>query len=271
MVKSKLFETQGALLSKPLNASKNEMLLLHGTKPNHLYNILFEGLDPHLSEDGIFGKGSYLAEDAAKVDQYLTKDPEWKGHAPGHELCALHKKLYDRNVKHATDVYYALVCRTALGELAVTKDGTTCVESGKAIFEDRRRKTLKQGKTSILAELGKKIRRFREFVVLDPAALSIEFLVALKRVRHYCDCGQTAVQRTVTNGLPENFGRDILFCPLGRADGCGFIHMLPQCYCGRAAEVADKRNGEKYFRCGKRCCGFKDWNFPGQSKRSRRG
>ncbi|CAK9097318.1 unnamed protein product [Durusdinium trenchii] len=252
MVKSKLFETQGALLSKPLNASKNEMLLLHGTKPNHLYNILFEGLDPHLSEDGIFGKGSYLAEDAAKVDQYLTKDPEWKGHAPGHELCALHKKLYDRNVKHATDVYYALVCRTALGELAVTKDGTTCVESGKAIFEDRRRKTLKQGKTSILAELGKKIRRFREFVVLDPAALSIEFLVALKRVRHYCDCGQTAVQRTVTNGLPENFGRDILFCPLGRADGCGFIHMLPQCYCGRAAEVADKRNGEKYFRCGKR-------------------
>eukprot|EP00435_Cladocopium_sp_Y103_P010788 s3559_g2.t2 len=269
MVQSKLSEMQDALLP-PLEAGKNEMLLLHGTKPQHLYNILFEGLDPHLSMDGLFGKGSYLAEDAAKVDQYLTKDPVWKGHAPEHELHSLHKKLYERGVKHANDVYYALVCRAALGEMVVTQDGETAV-TGENIFKDPSRSALKGGKFSILAEVGKKVKRFREFVVFDPAALNIDFLVALKRVRHYCDCGQAAVQRTVTNGRPENFGRDILFCPGKASGGCGFIHMLPSCYCGRSAEVGRKKNGDRYFRCGSKrdFCDFKDWNGPPQSKRLR--
>ena len=49
-----------------------------------------EGLDPHLSKGGLFGKGTYLAEDAAKIDQYLKQDPEWRGNKPDHEL----QKLY---------------------------------------------------------------------------------------------------------------------------------------------------------------------------------
>ena len=95
------------------------------------------------------------------------------------------------------------------------------------------------------------------FVIFDPAALRIDFLAALKRVRHYCDCGQAAVRRTVTHGQPENFGREILFCGEKK---CRFIHMLPQCYCGRAAGVGTKMNGEKYFRCGSKrdFCDFKD-------------
>ena len=263
-MQSKLSGMQDALLSRlsrPLEAGKNEMLLLHGTKPEHLHNILFEGLDPHLSMDGLFGKGTYLAEDAAKVDQYLTKDPAWKGNVPEHDLYALHKKLYERGVKHANEVYYALVCRAALGEMVVTQDGATAV-TGQKIFKDQSRSALKGGKVSILAEVGKKVKRFREFVVFDPAALNIDFLVALKRVRHYCDCGQAAVQRTVTNGKPENFGRDILFCPLGNASGggCKFIQMLPVCYCGRSAEVQYKKNGDRYFRCGSKrnFCEFKE-------------
>ena len=235
------------------------MLLLHGTKPSHLYDILFEGLDPHLSLDGLFGKGTYLAEDAAKIDQYLTKDPAWKGNLPDHELHLLHKKLYERGVKHAGDVFYALVCRVALGEPVVTEDGTTG-RDGEKIFQ-KSRSTLKGGKTSLVAELGDKLRRFREFVIFDPAALSINYLVALKRVRHYCDCGQTAAHRTVVNGRPENFGREILRCPQSAEDGgCKFFQMLPQCYCGRSAEVAEKRNGEKYYRCGAKrgFCDFKD-------------
>ena len=59
------------------------------------HGILFEGLDPHLSKDGLFGKGTYLAEDAAKIDQYLKQDLEWRGNKPDHEL----QKLYEVGVK----------------------------------------------------------------------------------------------------------------------------------------------------------------------------
>ena len=53
----------------------------------------------------------------AKIDQYLKQDPEWKGCKPDHEL----QKLSEVCVKHATHIYYALVCRTALGAAASTK------------------------------------------------------------------------------------------------------------------------------------------------------
>ena len=92
-----------------------DLLLLHGTKPGNIYDILFKGLDPGLCSDGLFGKGVYLAEDAAKIDQYITKDPTWKGNDPEHELHRLRKKLYQRHVKHGQDVFYALVCRVCQG------------------------------------------------------------------------------------------------------------------------------------------------------------
>ena len=63
-----LLQEEAARL-EPLSEGVNEALLLHGTKPEHLYSLLFEGLDPHLASEGLFGKGSYFAEDAAKVDQ----------------------------------------------------------------------------------------------------------------------------------------------------------------------------------------------------------
>ena len=52
----------------------NEALLLHGTKPQHLHSLLFDGLDPQVSSDGLFGRGVYFAEDAAKIDQYVGVD-----------------------------------------------------------------------------------------------------------------------------------------------------------------------------------------------------
>ena len=42
---------------EPLAEGVNEALLLHGTKPEHLHSLLFEGLDPHLASEGLFGKG----------------------------------------------------------------------------------------------------------------------------------------------------------------------------------------------------------------------
>ena len=61
------------------------------SRPKH--GILFEGL--HLSKDGLFGKGAFLAEDAAKIDQYLKQDLEWRGNKPDHEL----QKLDEVGVK----------------------------------------------------------------------------------------------------------------------------------------------------------------------------
>ena len=100
--------TDGKLLLK-LHPADFQM-----SRPRH--GILFEGLGPHLSKDGLFGKGTYLPEDAAKIDQYLKQDLEWRGNKPVHEL----QKLYEVGVKHTTHVYYALVCRTALGVAAIT-------------------------------------------------------------------------------------------------------------------------------------------------------
>ena len=114
------------------------------SRPRH--GILFEGLDPHLSKDGLFGKGTYLAEDAAKIDQYLKQDTEWRGNKPDHELHNLHKKLYEVGVKHAAHVYYALVCRAALGAAAITKDGKTCAKTKERIFVDGGNEALRHGR-----------------------------------------------------------------------------------------------------------------------------
>ena len=48
-------------------------VLLHGTRPEFLYNILFEGLNPSVAANGLFGRGTYFAEDAGKIDQYSRK------------------------------------------------------------------------------------------------------------------------------------------------------------------------------------------------------
>ena len=52
------------LTPQKLDCNPNEFMLIHGTTPKPLYGILFEGLDPALSKKGLFGNGTYLAEDA---------------------------------------------------------------------------------------------------------------------------------------------------------------------------------------------------------------
>ncbi len=57
----------------------NETYLLSGTKPEHLLAILHNGLNPKLSAlSGAFGAGVYLAEEAAKIDQYTTPDSSYE-------------------------------------------------------------------------------------------------------------------------------------------------------------------------------------------------
>jgi hypothetical protein len=261
------------------------VLLLHGTKPEAVHPILWQGLDPQLAKDGLFGCGTYLAEDAAKADQYCTVDAAFCGNNAA--LRPLHNKLYAKNVKHGGDVFYALVCRAVLGAPASTRDGRTVLAAGGAgasdggvgagaggasaastrLFENAERRSLAGGAHALLAEKGDVITRFREVVVFNPAAIDVVYLVALKRERYYCDCGLPASRRTVVNNSNGNAGRPILFCDKGDADPgkCTFLCMLPLCHCGRSAELATAANGAPYYRCGMRrgfCVfkgAFKDW------------
>lgn len=98
-----------------------------------------------------------------------------------------------------------------------------------------------------VADVGGAVSRFREFVVFDSSAIDILYLVALKRERYYCDCGEPALHRTVKNGQPQNYGRSILLCP-SETGGCGFFQMLPLCHCGMSAGVAESQRGTRYYR-----------------------
>ena len=112
------------------------------------------------------GRGTYLAEHAAKIDQYVHVDQvvmpplplsahrlssplstlpstllstllstlisalsspllcqSLRLHAAGDPLQPLHRRLYQRNAKHAGSVYYALVCRCVLGTPTRAKNG----------------------------------------------------------------------------------------------------------------------------------------------------
>lgn len=104
--------------------------------------------------------------------------------------------------------------------------------------------------------------RFRR---LCTDAVQIEYLVAYKRVVHYCkDCDAEAGSRAVTKGT-NNKGRKILVC----SESCGWTMMLPQCYCNRHAEVAFAKTGKSYYRCGSKRgagrCDFKDWDGPAEA------
>lgn len=260
-------EAAADLLGHSVATPSTELLLLHGTKPEYLHDILFSGLDPGLAQRGLFGCGAYFAEDAAKVAQYMTVDEEWRGRQADEEdeLHDLHKKLYSA-VKHAGNVYYALVCRVKFDEKPLrTRDGKKRLgrSDGELFADGAARRTLSKGKHSLVCELGGAIQRYREFVVFKPEAINIEYVVALKRERYYCDCGRPASKREVVKaGL--NKGRTIAMCA---QDQCNFFQMYPRCHCGRSAEVALKKNGEPYYRCGARRrgkdrCDFRQWEFP---------
>ena len=66
----------------------NERCLLHGTRPEHVLNLLQNGLNERMSKSsGAFGGGLYLAEDIEKIDQYCSPDPgfEHPGISPSYD------------------------------------------------------------------------------------------------------------------------------------------------------------------------------------------
>jgi len=49
------------------DASRGEALLLHGTAPEHLHSILFEGLDGSLANNGLFGRNTAASDDGVSA------------------------------------------------------------------------------------------------------------------------------------------------------------------------------------------------------------
>mmetsp|Transcript_132031 Transcript_132031/g.422482 ORF Transcript_132031/g.422482 Transcript_132031/m.422482 type:complete len:479 (+) Transcript_132031:61-1497(+) len=108
-------------LPPALDVANNEALLVHGTLNTWILTILADGFNERLSYHGLFGRGSYLAEDPGKVDQYTDEDREYAGpEAPLHEL---HKRLYPQGRSHPSSVRYMFICRVVLGHAIRSRDG----------------------------------------------------------------------------------------------------------------------------------------------------
>lgn len=171
-------------LPADLDGEINELYLSHGSKPESVLAILSGGLNERFS-GGLFGNGTYLAEDVAKNDQYCTYDESHGAHPE------LHKLLFDDpGVPYVPDLLYVFFCRVVLGCRIRTKDGNTDLDdSGRRSIWSSHQRELNVVKASsppvihhsLLAETGGKIVRFREFIVFHGDRIYPEYLVAYQR------------------------------------------------------------------------------------------
>jgi len=166
----------------------NEVRLLHGTKPDTVLMILQNGPNERFS-DGLFGAGTYLAEDAGKTDQYVTKDA---GFGQVDSLKELHRRLYHGGVSHPTDVYYVFVVRTVMGRFVRSQQGdpdATDMDHASRVYATENRRELAPIPDvsppthyhGLLGELGPSLSRYREFVQFNAYRLFPEYLLAYHR------------------------------------------------------------------------------------------
>eukprot|EP00927_Polykrikos_kofoidii_P055929 TRINITY_DN50112_c0_g1_i1.p1 TRINITY_DN50112_c0_g1~~TRINITY_DN50112_c0_g1_i1.p1 ORF type:complete len:746 (+),score=94.19 TRINITY_DN50112_c0_g1_i1:55-2238(+) len=185
------FKTQEASEGLPggeLQPTSNEIFLLHGSRPESVLSIIANGLSERLSSlNGLFGAAIYLAEDSSKIDQYTTPDGKFK--AGG--LDDLHVRLYQHGIRHPEqDVFYCFVVRACMGWSVRTMNGAASIDGGFNIFagSDKRELGLVPESSppsrfhSLVAELGQKLKRFREFMVFENTQTYIEYVIAYKRV-----------------------------------------------------------------------------------------
>lgn len=194
-------------LPAKLEAGINEVYLSHGSKPQVVLSILNEGLNERFSS-GLFGDGTYLAEDLAKNDQYCTYDicrgpssEYFQG--PWNPKCAcvdgasleLHRILFDgTGTTHPGQLLYVFFCRVVLGCPIRTQDGHTNMDSPydtpmTSIWASSERELAPiLGSSppvthhSLVAETGGKLSRFREFVIYHGDRIYPEYLVAYQRM-----------------------------------------------------------------------------------------
>jgi hypothetical protein len=189
-------------LGVQLDPSVNEQLLLHGTKPEVLHQLLSCGLSEKFS-DGIFGKGLYFAETVTKNDQYTTEDPFYSCPTG----TGLHAELYPNGPCDMGAVHYVVVCRVMMGCFVRTQkrlpDGELedMDRSGESVWSVGRasRRELKRVRTthsypgarihyhSLVAETlpkdqGGCVERHREFVQFHRERVFPAYVLAYRRI-----------------------------------------------------------------------------------------
>lgn len=171
--------------------SFNEKILLHGTVNAVLESILHNGMNERFS-GGFFGKGTYLAEDPAKIDQYCTADLKKDA---GSEDLHLHAMLYDSHkIAHPGKVFYCFACRAALGYSVHTKDGEKSADGSLKLFVSDDKRELSQipnvsppiSYHSLVAGVGSrsdgyKVARHREFIIFHASQILPTYLIAYER------------------------------------------------------------------------------------------
>lgn len=180
------FQEASKKLNSELDLDVNEVYLAHGTAPQNIMKILQNGLNEHFS-GGLFGQGSYLAEDFAKCDQYCIPDVAY---ADDGELKALHSEIFDMQSEHGGNLIYIILCRALLGYFVCTKDAQNKISGTGTIWSKQNRElALIEDQTdkgihyhALVAETGAVIKRFREFVLYHGARVYPEYLIAVQRV-----------------------------------------------------------------------------------------
>lgn len=188
-----------ALPGGPLDEEVNETMLMHGTKPQFLLDILANGPNERYSgaTGALFGHGMYFAEDADKVDQYVSVDKEFikqRGPSKG----ALHARLYPgsaREGSHPGSVYYMLLCRVALGHYVRTRDQAPTCKSidgggGGPVFARENPRELSNVPNvnppihyhALIGEKGPGHLRHREVVCFHGEYLYPEYLLGVQRL-----------------------------------------------------------------------------------------
>ena len=198
----RLHERAKMLPGAALDDEVKETMLMHGTKPQFLLDILSNGPNERYrgATGTLFGNGMYFSEDADKVDQYTARDPAFvkqKGPTKG----ALHARLYGGSKEHGHpgNVYYILLCRVALGHYVRTRDQAPLCKSidgaggagaGAPCFERGNPRELASVPKvnppihyhALIGEKGPGHLRHREVVLFHGEFLYPEYLLGVHRV-----------------------------------------------------------------------------------------
>ena len=194
---TRLHEQARGLPGPALDAEVRETMLMHGTKPENLLDILANGPNERYSSGkSLFGNGCYFGEDADKVDQYVTVDPTFTRLRGSESKGILHARLYgtSRQQKHPGNVYYLLICRVALGHFVRTLEKAPSCKSldhGGPVFaasNNARELADVPGVKppvhyhALIGEKGAGHARHREVVIFHGEFFYPEYLLAVQRI-----------------------------------------------------------------------------------------
>ena len=210
-VDTRLKQVPGGVGDLPgaLNPLINETYLLHGTKSETVFDILSSGTNKNFS-GGLFGEGTYFAEDAGKNNQYVfdesgQNDNKYYGNDKSSPLNPLHVRLFGKKVPHPKgsddcfaddsfgpqfdNVYYLVLCRVILGMPVFTKDGSISTEDGASVWAKPKKQPAKipgvQAPAifyhSLIAEKGVVVQRHREFILFHDEPVYPEYVLCYRR------------------------------------------------------------------------------------------